>query len=131
MECLKDNEKLISSLTTIVVHTIVTELRKICNNVPAAVIRKTIGQLTEKYPSTFQFKDKDGNVIDSTNSPLFIKFVNHVNYENQPPKKNKLNTKMSIGARKQIKSLENTCPNWQPVTVPESETEDTLQEKIH
>lgn len=129
MECLNQKEKLIPSWMTIVVHVIVTELRKIANNIPAAVIRTIIAQLTETYPSTFQFKDTDGNVIDSTNSPLFIKFVNHVNYENQPPKKKKLNLNISIGARKKIKSLEKTCPNWQPETVPEGETEETLKEK--
>lgn len=122
MECLNQKEKLIPSWMTIVVHVIVTELRKIANNIPAAVIRTIIAQLTETYPSTFQFKDTDGNVIDSTNSPLFIKFVNHVNYENQPPKKKKLNLNISIGARKKIKSLEKKCPNWQPETVPEGET---------
>lgn len=128
LKSLDGKEKLSPSELTIVVHTILAALRKISTTVPASTIRQTISKLTEIYPSTFEFRDTDNNIIDTTNSPLFIKFVNHANYENRPPKKNKLTPDLKIGDRKKMKPFENTCSNWQPKEIPEGETEESLSQ---
>lgn len=128
LESLDGKKKLSPSELTIVVHIILAALRKISTTIPAKTIRQIISKLTEIYPSTFEFRDTDDNIIDTTNSPLFIKFVNHANYENRPPKKNKLTPDLKIGDRKKMKPLENTCSNWQPKEIPEGETEESLSQ---
>lgn len=128
IESLEGKKKIMPSELTIVVHTILAGLRKISQTIPASVIGQTINKLTEIYPTTFQYRDTDGNIIDTTNSPLFIKFVNHANYENRPPKRNKLKVNLDIGDRKKIKPLADACSNWQPTEIPIGETEESLSQ---
>lgn len=129
MDILTKGEKLNYGDTTKVVHCICSELRLISNNISRTVFKNIVKELCSKYPTSFLQYDLDGNVIDYNNSHLIVRFVNHNNYENRPPKKTLFKITKTLNERAQLKPMENSCTNWQPNKYHEGEDEKSCKEK--
>lgn len=115
-----------------VVNRVVSEMRTVQEFIPSKAFKIVAKRVIEKYPQTFKDMDEDGKSFGDGSHTLYLKLRDRNCYLNRPHMKRSLSRSLNIPLKKQRKVLaaKAGCSNWQPDNYVESETKDTIKEKI-
>ncbi|XP_063325341.1 uncharacterized protein LOC134624301 [Pelmatolapia mariae] len=124
----------------IMIRTVVEEMRVHCPNPNRAAFGEVARAIVSKYPATFADKTAEGEQLGCGYYSLLKQLktrVEHVNRDNvssrirQPRKRStRENNEGDVAIKRARSELDSYgCINWQPTTLPEGETTETLETK--
>ncbi|CAI5679935.1 unnamed protein product [Oreochromis niloticus] len=124
----------------IMIRTVVEEMRVHCPNPNRAACGEVARAIVSKYPATFADKTAEGEQLGCGYYSLLKQLktrVEHVNRDNvssrirQPRKRStRENNEGDVAIKRARSELDSYgCINWQPTTLPEGETTETLETK--
>ncbi|XP_071565728.1 uncharacterized protein [Temnothorax nylanderi] len=115
-----------------VVNRTISEMRNLSQFIPSKAFKIIAKKIINKYPQTFKDMDENGESFGDGTYTLYLKLRDRNSYLNRPHMKRCLSQTLNIPLKKQRKvlSAKAGCSNWQPEQYVESETEETIEDKV-
>lgn len=116
-----------------VVNRTISEMRTLSEFIPSKAFKIVAKKIVERYPQTFKDMNETGDTFGDGTHTLYLKLRDRNSYLNRPHMKRCLTQTLNIPLKKQRKvlSAKAACSNWQPEQYVESETEETVEEKVN